>query len=88
MQSLAGSDTTAISLRSVFYHVLKSPTVLAKLREELETAERSGEISESVTLAEGLKLPYLYVKLASFLDNSYKHKLRIPRKGKLSSRKQ
>jgi cytochrome P450 len=62
LDRLAGSDTTAISLRSVFYYSLKTPGVLAKLRQELETAERDGAISPSITLAEGLRLPYLYVQ--------------------------
>ena len=67
MDRLAGSDTTAISLRSVFYYVLKTPCVLERLLQELEKAERDGVISQHVTLAEGLKLPYLYVKPVALL---------------------
>jgi cytochrome P450 len=38
----AGSDTTAISLRSVFYHLLRSPADKTKLMKELADAQRSG----------------------------------------------
>jgi cytochrome P450 len=57
----AGSDTTAISLRSIFYHLLKSPQTLSRLREELASAESEGffEDDRLVRWDESQKLPYL-----------------------------
>lgn len=59
----AGSETTAISLSSVFYHLIKHPRVYAKLMDELDAAARNGSIAErehgKVSWSEALKLPYL-----------------------------
>ncbi|KAI1416535.1 cytochrome P450 [Hypoxylon sp. FL1857] len=61
--AFAGSETTAISLASVFYYLLRNPPALAKLRKELDEAARSGTFSDYetglVTWAESQKLPYL-----------------------------
>lgn len=50
----AGSDTTAIALRSVIYHILKYPDVYAKLCEEVR-----GNLTLPVKFSEANKLPYL-----------------------------
>jgi len=59
----AGSETTAISLSSIFYHLVKHPRVYSKLVEELDEAARNGTIKErdygKVSWAESQKLPYL-----------------------------
>lgn len=58
----AGSDTTAISLRAIFYHLLRNPEKLQKLRDELTTAERTGRFSREdklVRWTEANELPYL-----------------------------
>ncbi|PSK38150.1 Isotrichodermin C-15 hydroxylase [Elsinoe australis] len=59
----AGSETTAISLSSVFYYLLKHPTVYAKLMQELDENAANGTIEErdyhQVSWAEAQKLPYL-----------------------------
>jgi cytochrome P450 len=55
----AGSDTTAIFLRTLFYNLLKHPETLQKLRTELEDAKSKGELSEIVTWKESRELPYL-----------------------------
>ncbi|KAF2648704.1 pisatin demethylase [Lophiostoma macrostomum CBS 122681] len=59
----AGSETTAISLSSVFYFLLKHPHVYAKLMAELDSAVENGTIearaNKSVSWAESQKLPYL-----------------------------
>lgn len=58
----AGSDTTAISLRSIFYFLLKNPDKLQKLRQELDNAEKNGLFSRSDKLVrwnEANELPYL-----------------------------
>lgn len=59
----AGSETTAISLSSVFYFLLKHPKVYAKLMQELDDAVANGTIesrpNKTVSWSESQKLPYL-----------------------------
>lgn len=59
----AGSETTAISLSSVFYNLVKHPRVYKKLMEELDQAAQTGVITErehsKVSWAESQKLSYL-----------------------------
>ncbi|KAL4783817.1 cytochrome P450 [Aspergillus varians] len=55
----AGSDTTAILLNALFYHLLKSPASLATLRAEIDNAAEKGHLSEIVTWKETRDLPYL-----------------------------
>ncbi|KAK3994997.1 putative cytochrome P450 pisatin demethylase-like protein [Cladorrhinum sp. PSN332] len=56
---LAGSDTTAIMMRSIFYFLLKNPESLKKLMDELKEARREGRLSDIVTWKESRSLPYL-----------------------------
>jgi cytochrome P450 len=56
---LAGSDTTAISLRACFYYLIKTPRVMNKLRQQLEQQHNDGRISDPITLEESLQMPYL-----------------------------
>lgn len=59
----AGSETTAISLSSVFYNLVKHPKAYKKLMEELDEAARNGTISEKpyhkVGWKESQTLPFL-----------------------------
>lgn len=57
----AGSDTTAISLRAIFYYLLKNQEKLQKLRNDLETADREGLFSDRklVRWTEANEIPYL-----------------------------
>lgn len=61
--AFAGSETTAISLASVFYHTMKNPACLRKLVDELKTAVNNGMIenrpSGLVSWSESQMLPYL-----------------------------
>ncbi|KAI9736703.1 MAG: hypothetical protein M1834_000907 [Cirrosporium novae-zelandiae] len=61
--AFAGSDTTAISLSSVFYYLLKNPRCYQKLQQEIATAVEDGKIEDRpnglITWAESQKLPYL-----------------------------
>jgi len=54
----AGSDTTGISLRAMLYYIITNPEVYAKLMNEINTYAKNGEISNPVTFAESLKMPY------------------------------
>ncbi|KAJ4154034.1 hypothetical protein LMH87_010498 [Akanthomyces muscarius] len=60
---LAGSDTTGISLRAVFYYVIRDSRVSTKLVSEIDTADAKGKLSEFVTYNESLELPYLQAVL-------------------------
>ena len=55
----AGADTTAILLRTIFYNLLKHPSSLERLTEELKAAATRGELSRIVSWKESQKLPYL-----------------------------
>lgn len=55
----AGSDTTAITLSSVFYHLMKFPQSYQRLQSEIDTAAKDGRISDPVTFKEAQELLYL-----------------------------
>ncbi|KAG4435700.1 hypothetical protein IFR05_008812 [Cadophora sp. M221] len=57
----AGSDTTAISLRAIFYNLLKNPEKLQKLQQELLEREHEGYFRDNTLVQwnEAHKLPYL-----------------------------
>ena len=71
----AGSDTTAISLTAVglihslgnnrtnipqiFYFLMKTPACMQKAIEEIDNADREGQLSEFITWKESNRLPYL-----------------------------
>ena len=58
----AGSDTTAISLRAVFYNLLKSPSRMERLMKELAEERETGRFTRSDGLVkwdEVRQLPYL-----------------------------
>jgi cytochrome P450 len=61
---IAGSDTTAISLSSVFYFLSKHPKVRARLEKEISDATQDGRASSPITYAEAVQLPYLYLYLS------------------------
>lgn len=55
----AGSDTTAISLRAVFYYLCKNPDTYDKVVAEILLANREGKLSTYITYAESQQLLYL-----------------------------
>ena len=55
----AGSDTTAISTRSVIYYLLKNPKYKQKLIQELDICKGAGKLREPVTLEQTKQMPYL-----------------------------
>ncbi|EME50407.1 hypothetical protein DOTSEDRAFT_77415 [Dothistroma septosporum NZE10] len=57
---VAGSDTTAISLSSIVWHLTSNPPVLAKLRQELDNAIAEGTMTkERISFKQSQDLPYL-----------------------------
>lgn len=55
----AGSDTTGISLSMILWYLYKTPEKLAKLRNEIDGLQATGQVSDPVTWAESQKMPYL-----------------------------
>jgi cytochrome P450 len=55
----AGSDTTAISLRSMFYYFCKTPHAYKKLVAEIDEMDTQGKLSNPITFAESNQMPYL-----------------------------
>ncbi|KAH8812835.1 cytochrome P450 [Xylogone sp. PMI_703] len=57
---LAGSDTTAIAIRSILYYLMRNPKSYEKLVEEIDKAYSDGSLSGAhITYAEAMRLPYL-----------------------------
>jgi cytochrome P450 len=55
----AGSDTTAISFRAIFYYLMKNPDTLKKVHEEIDAACTAGALSAPIKYSETTtKLPY------------------------------
>lgn len=55
----AGSDTTAISLRSIIYYLLKNPQCKKKFISEIDERKKGGKLSDPVKLEEANEMPYL-----------------------------
>lgn len=57
---IAGSDTTAVSLSSMLYNLLKHPDTMIKLRDEIRQFETEGRCgSPNVSFKESQEMPYL-----------------------------
>ena len=54
----AGSDTTAISLSSIMWHLMTNPEAMSKLREEIDDFTAQGRCSTAVTFQETQEMPY------------------------------
>ncbi|RSM09057.1 hypothetical protein CDV31_007824 [Fusarium ambrosium] len=60
----AGSDTTAIALRAVFYNLLKNPAKMQKLVKEIDDAAAAGLLSSPISFKDSTKnLPYMQAVL-------------------------
>lgn len=55
----AGSDTTAIAMRSILYFLMKHRDTYEKLTAEVTTAMKAGKLSVPVRYSEAMQLPYL-----------------------------
>jgi cytochrome P450 len=56
---MAGADSTSITMRSVFYFLMKNPEKLGKVRAEVDAAFESGVMSSPVQYSHASSLPYL-----------------------------
>jgi cytochrome P450 len=57
--SMAGADSTSVTMRSVFYFLMKNPGKLDKARAEVDAAFESGALSSPVQYRHASSLPYL-----------------------------
>lgn len=67
---VAGSDTTAISLRAIFYNLIRHPDKMAKLRAEFDDAESKGIFVHGDPLVKWndvRELPYLSAVISESL---------------------
>ena len=75
----AGSDTTATSLTIFFGYLLENPRCYAKLREEINAAAESGNLSSPVKYAKGSQLDYLQACIKEALRLSPPISMDLPR---------
>ena len=60
MNVLAGGETTAASTANIIYYLIKNPTVLTKLRKELQDAlGKRDEASKRISIKDAQNIPYL-----------------------------
>ncbi|KIW89913.1 uncharacterized protein Z519_09342 [Cladophialophora bantiana CBS 173.52] len=56
----AGSDTTAIAIRSILYHLMRRPECMRKLVAEIDVFDNQGLLSKPhIRYTEAMKMPYL-----------------------------
>lgn len=46
-------------MRAIFYYLVKTPKVYAKLRKEIDDADKEGKLSELVSFEESQNMKYL-----------------------------
>lgn len=61
IQIIAGSDTTATTIRATMLYLLSTPRAYRALQAEIDAGIRCGRVSNPVTNAEANELPYLQV---------------------------
>lgn len=61
----AGADTVSATLQGIFYHLLRNPKHLQRLRDELDAAQARGELSPIVQYSEAQKLLFLQACVGS-----------------------
>ncbi|KAJ4316127.1 hypothetical protein N0V94_005615 [Neodidymelliopsis sp. IMI 364377] len=75
----AGSDTTAISFRSLFYHLMHNPDVYDRLEKEVDEAVKEGRMSMPPTYKQASQLPYLSACIKEALRIHPGAQLSLPR---------
>ena len=58
---IAGSDTSASTLRVTLLYLMTCPQVYLKLKQEIEDSVRAGRVSNPIAMDEAKSLPYLQV---------------------------
>ena len=62
-RSFAGSDSTASTMQSFIYHILKAPHIYDKICAEVDAADKEGRLSDFISYAEAQQLPYFQAAL-------------------------
>lgn len=62
---IAGSETTASTIRWTMLHLMSTPRVYAKLKEVVKEEVDAGRISSPIKQAEAKEIPYLQVRMTS-----------------------
>lgn len=75
----AGSDTTAIAFRSLFYHLMHSPDAYSRLEKEIDEAVNEGRLSMPPTYKQASQLPYLCACITEALRIHPGAQLSLPR---------
>lgn len=55
----AGADTTYMTINAILYLLIKTPTCLSRLRQEIDAMSKEGAISDPIKFSETQKMPYL-----------------------------
>jgi cytochrome P450 len=59
----AGSDSTASTMQSFLYHILKVPSFYNKICAEIDAANSAGRLSDMISYQEAQQLPYFQAAL-------------------------
>lgn len=59
LQIIAGSDTTATTIRCTMLYLMSTPHAYRALQAEIDAGIRAGKVSNPISNAEGNELPYL-----------------------------
>ena len=59
LQVIAGSDTTAATIRVVLLNLMTSPLTYQRLQSEIDSAAASGKIGSPIKDSEAREMPYL-----------------------------
>lgn len=59
---LSGTESTACAIRAAVVHIIASPNVYQRLKEEIKLAIQEGRVSSPILMQEAIKLPYLQVR--------------------------
>lgn len=65
LQLLAGSDTSAITIRTTLMYIVATPRVYSQLKTMIKQCVERNEVSAPITYEEAQKLPYLKVYIHS-----------------------
>lgn len=76
---VAGAETTGITLSAAVYFLWRHPSVLAKLRRELEANKAAGKIGDLITVKQAAECPYLQAVIKETLRLHPGNGLGLPR---------
>ncbi|KAL6705122.1 hypothetical protein ACN47E_007227 [Coniothyrium glycines] len=76
---LAGADSTSIAIRTIFYYLMKNPSKLTKLRNEIDAAFDGGAVTSPVQHNQAVKLPYLVAVIRESFRIFSPHQISQPR---------